>query len=90
MATVYAPPRNDAYTVLLSISLGALILGCLLLFLDWSEYSGQGGKKPPNVPAPAKLEVGEPAPGTAAPGLGQPAVQPPPAPAPGVPPAEGK
>ena len=87
MATVYAPPKNDAYTVLLSISLGALILGCLLLFLDWSEYSGAGGKKPPNVPAPAKLEVGEPASGTPAPAPGQQA----PAPgALGVPQPEGK
>jgi hypothetical protein len=82
MATVYAPPKNDAYTVLLSISLGALILGCLLLFLDWSEYSGPGGKKPPNVPAPQSVQLGEPAAGTPAPQLGQPGGQPAPAPAP--------
>jgi hypothetical protein len=85
MATVYAPPRNDAYTVLLGISLAALILGCLLLFMDWSEYSGTGGKKPPTVAAP-KLELGEPAAGTAAP-VGQP---PAPVPAPEKPPAEAK
>ena len=87
MATVYAPPKNDAYTVLLTISLGALILGCLLLFMDWSEYSGTGGKKPPTVAAPS-LQLGEPAAGAPAP-LGQQA----PAPAPGAagtPPAEGK
>jgi hypothetical protein len=95
MSTVYTPPKNDAYTVLLGISLGALVLGCLLLFLDWSEYSGTGGKKPPAVPAPAKLELGEPAAGMPAPGLGQPGQQPAPAPvAPEKPaekpPAEGK
>jgi hypothetical protein len=85
MATVYAPPKNDAYTVLLTISLGALILGCLLLFMDWSEYSGTGGKKPPTVAAPS-LQLGEPAVGAPAP-LGQQA------PAPGAavtPPTEGK
>ena len=87
MATVYAPPKNDAYTVLLTISLGALILGCVLLFMDWSEYSGTGGKKPPTVAAPS-LQLGEPAP--VAP-LGQPATPPaPPAGAQGTPPAEGK
>ena len=52
MATVYAPPKNDAYTVLLSISLGALVIGCILLFMDWSEYSGTPGKKPPTPPQP--------------------------------------
>ena len=89
MATVYAPPRNDAYTVLLTISLGALILGCLLLFMDWSEYSGTGGKKPPSVAAPS-LQLGEPGAGAPAP-LGQPGQAPAPAPgASGAPPAEGK
>jgi hypothetical protein len=85
MATVYAPPKSDAYTVLLSISLGALVLGCVLLFMDWSEYSGPGGKKPPTPPAPS-VQLGEPA----AP-AGQPSPQPaiPPAGAPGNPP-EGK
>jgi len=90
MATVYAPPKNDAYTVLLTISLGALILGCVLLFMDWSEYSGTGGKKPPTVAAPS-LQLGEPAAGTPSTPLVQPA--PAPAPAPGTPekpPAEGK
>jgi len=97
MATAYAPPKNDAYTVLLTISLGALVLGCLLLFMDWSEYSGPGGKKPPTPPQPASVQLGEP--GQAAPAtapLGQPAVPPatqpatPPAGAQGNPPPEGK
>jgi len=34
----YAPPRNDAYVVLLIISLVAMILGCALLWLDYSSY----------------------------------------------------
>ena len=63
MATVQAPPKNDAYTVLLTISLGALVIGCVLLFMDWSEYSGTTGKKPP-IPAQPSLQVGaEPAAG---------------------------
>jgi len=36
--TEYAPPRNDAYVVLLIISLVAMILGCALLWLDYSSY----------------------------------------------------
>jgi hypothetical protein len=90
MATVYTPPKNDAYTVLLSISLGALVIGCLLLFMDWSEYSGKDGKKPPTPPSPAVSVEQAPA-GAAAPALGQPVTPPatPPVP-PNNPPAEGK
>jgi hypothetical protein len=84
MATVYVPPKNDAYTVLLTISLGALIIGCVLLFMDWSEYSGTSGKKPP-IPQAPQLQVGG-AP-EAAPGIGQPGT--PPGPAGQIPP-EGK
>jgi hypothetical protein len=87
MATVYTPPKNDAYTVLLSISLGALVLGCLLLFMDWSEYSGPGGKKPPTPQAPS-IQATEQAP-VAAP-VGQQAPAPPPAGALGAPQPEGK
>ena len=32
-------PSSDAYVGLLGISLVALILGCVLLFLDWNEYT---------------------------------------------------
>jgi hypothetical protein len=57
MATVQASPKSDAYTVLLSISLGALVIGCVLLFMDWSEYSGTTGKKPP-IPSPPSIQAG--------------------------------
>ena len=44
---------NDAWTGMLAISLLALIAGCVLLFLDWSQYPD---KEPPAVkkfvPAP--------------------------------------
>ena len=42
---VYAPPRYDAYVVLLIISLVAMILGCALLWMDYSSY--------PDTKAPA-------------------------------------
>lgn len=87
MATVYAPPKNDAYTVLLSISLGALVIGCLLLFMDWSDYSGTQGKKPP-IPSQPAVQAGADQ-GAGATG-GQP-VTPAPAPAAGqTPPTENK
>jgi hypothetical protein len=44
--TEYAPPRNDAYVVLLIISLVAMILGCALLYFDYSSYPDT---KPPTV-----------------------------------------
>jgi len=59
----YAPPRNDAYVVLLIISLVAMILGCALLWLDYSSY---GDTKPPQVgvrqPAPPQPAGNQPAP----------------------------
>jgi hypothetical protein len=39
-------PRNDAYTGLLGISFVAMLIGCLLLFLDWNSYDSA---KPPDV-----------------------------------------
>ena len=38
-------PRNDAYTGMLVLSLLGLVFGCVLLFLDFSQYSGN----PPQV-----------------------------------------
>lgn len=40
---------NDAYTGMLAISLIALLVGCALLYLDYSQYPGN----PPKVTAPA-------------------------------------
>jgi len=58
-----APP-SDAYTGMLILSLLALVVGCALLYLDWSGYSSS---KPP------ALGKGLPpqAPGGAAPAGGQ-------------------
>ena len=40
---------NDAYTGMLAISLLALIAGCALLYLDWSQYPSN---PPPKAVAP--------------------------------------
>ena len=40
----YAPPKSDAYTGLLIVSLLALMAGSAFLYLDWSQYSTS---KPP-------------------------------------------
>jgi hypothetical protein len=47
-----ARPRNDAYTGMLIISLLAMILGCVLLFLDYSSYSGKPATPPPRAANP--------------------------------------
>jgi hypothetical protein len=56
---------NDAYTGLLAISLIALLVGSLLLFLDYSQHSG----KPPPPSSIPKFEAPKnPPPGGVAPG----------------------
>ena len=61
-------PRSDVYTGLLALSLIAMIVSSLLLFLDYSQY---GATKAPsvNVPPPKVREgvqTGQPAAATAA------------------------
>jgi hypothetical protein len=51
--TVYAPPRNDAYVVLLIISLVAMVLGCALLFMDYNSYPSGNAPKDVKAPPPA-------------------------------------
>ena len=50
-----AGPRNDVYTGLLTISLVAMIVSCLLLYLDYSQYGGAAPKV--TVPTPAAPRV---------------------------------
>ncbi len=46
-----APPAtNDAYTGMLAISLFALIGGCVLLYLDFSQYPDSKGPAVPKAP----------------------------------------
>jgi len=49
-------PRNDAYVVMLFITLVAIIAGCVLMYLDHEEY---GGKSPPKEVAPTLPELGK-------------------------------
>ena len=56
--------RNDAYVMMLFITLVAIITGSVLMYLDNEEY----GKKPPEkdvVYSPPKLGEGAPTPATA-------------------------
>lgn len=54
--------RNDAYTVMLSISLLALIGGCVLLYLDYEQYEKVKAPSPEvfKVETPAPAEGGQP------------------------------
>ena len=66
MANVVVQPRSDAYTGILIVSLVTLLIGCLLLFLDYNQY-GSSTPPAPNVPALRPAEgapKGGPAAGT--------------------------
>ncbi|AWM41431.1 hypothetical protein GobsT_75210 [Gemmata obscuriglobus] len=51
--------RDGPYVVMLFITFMAVTIGCVLLYLDFSEY---GGKSAPSTPVPAVLKLGEAAP----------------------------
>jgi hypothetical protein len=53
--------RNDAYTTMLAITLLAILVGCVLMYLDYDEYGKQSA---PAEKAPALPRLGE---GTTAP-----------------------
>jgi hypothetical protein len=57
-----AQPRNDAYTGMLAVSLVGLVIGCVLLFLDFSQYPGG------NPPQPTKVQPFNPIAEDGAPG----------------------
>jgi hypothetical protein len=61
----YSPPKSDAYTGLLVVSLFALMGGSAVLYLDWSQYSKT---KPPTPSSAGAPRQGGPAPGGAAQG----------------------
>jgi hypothetical protein len=58
-------PRSDVYTGLLGISLAALVVACVLVFLDWSEYKDTKPPKPTiQVPTAQKEQpAAQPQPG---------------------------
>lgn len=49
-------PRNDAYTGLLSISFVAMLIGCLLLVIDWYSFPLQKPVRP-TLPAVKAVNV---------------------------------
>lgn len=49
-------PSSDIYTGMLAISLGAMITGTVLLFLDYSQYPDKKPADPPAPVSPAKIE----------------------------------
>jgi hypothetical protein len=68
-----ASPRSDAYTGLLAISLGALITGCVLLYMDYSDYPDKKPEayQPPALTPPPARPAAPPA-GNPVPPQGQP------------------
>ena len=65
--------RNDAYTVMLFVTLLAIGIGCTLLYLDYDEY---GKNAPPKEAAPTLPKLGgegaaPPAPGGTSSGMGK-------------------
>jgi hypothetical protein len=63
---VKAKARNDAYTGLLAISLLAMLISCVLLYLDYSQYGTQKPTMPRverSLPPPSAIPpAGEPQP----------------------------
>lgn len=59
--------RDGAYVMMLSVTFVAITIGCILLYLDVSEY---GGKSAPTAPPPAVLKLGEAASTTGTGGAG--------------------
>ena len=62
------PAANDAYTGMLAIALFALIGGCVLLYLDYSQYpesKAPAVPKAPGIAVPQKADAPAPAPAKA-------------------------
>ncbi len=53
-------PKNDAYVIMLLITFFAILIGCVLLYLDADEY---GNKSPAKEVAPTLPELGKGGPG---------------------------
>ena len=55
------PRREPVYTVMTFITFVAMVIGCILLYMDFDEY---GGKSPPKENVPTLQKLGD-EPGTA-------------------------
>jgi hypothetical protein len=72
--TIEAKPRNDAYTGLLAVSFLALLLGCVLMFMDAESLGKPPGKL--DIPVPG-TSLGKPGEGLQRPDVGKGAPPPP-------------
>jgi len=63
-ADAAAQGGSDVYTGLLGLSLGALIVGCIFLYMDWAQYPQKKPELPgaPAVNRPTAPPGGQPAP----------------------------
>jgi hypothetical protein len=50
-STAAPPATNDAYTGMLAIALIVLIVGCVFLYLDYSQYPDSKAPVVPKAPA---------------------------------------
>jgi hypothetical protein len=50
-------PKSDIYVAMLGIALGAIVLGCLLLFLVWNRYDMKTKATVLNDQAPVALAL---------------------------------
>jgi hypothetical protein len=48
-------PKNDAYVVMICITFFAILIGCVLMYLDNDQY---GSKQVPKEPIPALTDLG--------------------------------
>lgn len=53
-------PHNDVYTGLLAISLVGMLIGSLLLFLDWQQYPEVKPQPPPLTDVPGVKKAAPP------------------------------
>src|SRR5262245_4439499 len=51
-------PQNDVYTGLLAISLVAMLVSCVLLFLDYNQYAGKAIPPIPPIPSVKTVQTG--------------------------------
>ena len=55
--TVEAPPRNDRYVVMIGLIALCMLVGCVVMYLDLSDYSDSEAKGGPTISIP-KIERG--------------------------------
>ena len=69
-------PRNDAYTTMLFITFVSIVIGCVLMALDASEYEGSTPPASPTLTLPKLGSATTTSSGTATPATPAPVVPP--------------